>query len=272
MWKNGLKKKIVRVVNNLLITFSITLKREIIRQLCFALLALTALVLLSSCGTTEHVARRLPPYEPPIAKADFQTVRTTAYTHTESDHLEFTNHNALGGELHAATAPIRRAEYIPRAMPVDAPDRGDYRRASYASAPTESYLAPQKRTVTKWVKTKRGRKKVTTVEYVRPVIGSAAADWSRWPAGTTFRLFSTGQVYRVDDYGWALAGRNTIDLYMANRSDMNTWGTRAEPIQILQWGDSQESLRHLAPHTGYKHIRRMVLELEGDHAAAASME
>jgi hypothetical protein len=36
----------------------------------------------------------------------------------------------------------------------------------------------------------------------KPRIGSAAADWSRWPAGTAFRLLSTGQIYRVDDYGW----------------------------------------------------------------------
>ncbi len=247
------------------------MKREIIRQLFFVL-AVTAAILLSSCGTTDHVARRLPAYEPPIAKADFQTVRTTAYTHTEADHLEYTNHNALGGQLQAASAPIHRAEYVPRALPVDADDGADYRPASYSSASAQSYLAPQKKTVTTWVKTKHGRKKVTAVEYARPMIGSAAADWSRWPAGTTFRLLSTGQVYRVDDYGWALAGRNTIDLYMASRSEMNTWGARAEPIQILQWGDAGESLRHLAPHTGYKHIRRMVLELQGDHAAAESLE
>src|SRR5207247_9637025 len=54
-----------------------------------------------------------------------------------------------------------------------------------------------------------------------PQIGSAAADWARWPAGTVFRLLSTGQNYRIEDYGWALSGRNTIDLYMANQREMN---------------------------------------------------
>ena len=44
------------------------------------------------------------------------------------------------------------------------------------------------------------------------VFGSAAADWSRWPAGTIFRVPPDRQLYKVDDYGWALSGRNTIDL------------------------------------------------------------
>jgi hypothetical protein len=82
----------------------------------------------------------------------------------------------------------------------------------------------------------------------------------------------TGQVYRVDDYGWALAGRNTIDLYMPSRSSMNSWGACEENIQILQWGDTNESLRLLQGHQGYHHIRRMVLELEGQHTAAAALD
>ena len=87
-----------------------------------------------------------------------------------------------------------------------------------------------------------------------------------------FRLLSTGQIYKVDDYGWALSGRNTIDLYMASRSEMNAWGARGEPIQILQWGDPQESLRFLERHQEYRHIKRMVLELRGDHRQAARMK
>ena len=120
------------------------------------------------------------------------------------------------------------------------------------------------------MKTKHGKKRVVVV--TKPQIGSAAADWSRWPAGTVFRLLSTGQVYKIDDYGWALAGRNTIDLYMPTRSAMNSWGAREERIQILRWGDPNESLRLLQAHQGYRHIRRMVLELQGQDAAAASLE
>jgi 3D (Asp-Asp-Asp) domain-containing protein len=236
----------------------------IFRSLVLLAAALAVSLLLSSCGTTPtaQLTRQLPNFEPPIAKAEFQTVRTTAYTHTEADHRAFTNHNALGGELHAATPGVRRAEYVPRATAV-----GDYQARSI-----DSYLTPHKRVVTKWVKTRRGKKKITVTEYVRPTIGSAAADWSRWPAGTTFRLISTGQIYRVDDYGWALSGRNTIDLYMANRADMNAWGARTEPIQVLRWGDPQASLARLAPHTEHKHIRRMVLELQGQSEAAAILQ
>ena len=157
-------------------------------------------------------------------------------------------------------------------MPADSDSASDYQRASYGDSSLQSYLTPQKRTVTRWVKTKRGRKKVTTTVLVRPTIGSAAADWSRWPAGTAFRLLSTGQIYKVDDYGWALSGRNTIDLYMATRGDMNTWGVRSEPIQILRWGDPQGSLQVLQGRQGHKHIKRMVLELQGQQDSAAALE
>jgi hypothetical protein len=79
-------------------------------------------------------------------------------------------------------------------------------------------------------------------------------------------------VYRVDDYGWALSGRNTIDLYMANQRDMNSWGARQETIQVLQWGDPRQSLQFLQSHQDYRHIKRMVLELEGRGREAAGMQ
>ncbi|HEY0370333.1 MAG TPA: hypothetical protein VGC85_12100 [Chthoniobacterales bacterium] len=211
----------------------------------------------------------MPTYEVPMARNDFQSVRTTAYTHTESDHVQFTNHNALGGRLQAATAGVQRAEYAARALPLGESPAA-FRPQSSGSL--ESYLAPRKKKVTKYVKTRHGRKKVVVTEYVRPQVGSAAADWSRWPAGTYFRILSTGQIYKVDDYGWALSGRNTIDLYMATRRDMNVWGVRNEPIQVLKWGDRGESLAILQPHTAHKHIRRMVLELQGLDAQAAALE
>jgi hypothetical protein len=61
-----------------------------------------------------------------------------------------------------------------------------------------------------------------------------------WPAGTIFRLLSTG-------------------------------AARQESIQILQWGDPQESLQFLKSHQNYKHIKRMVLELEGRDQEAAAL-
>jgi 3D (Asp-Asp-Asp) domain-containing protein len=163
-----------------------------------------------------------------MARTDFQNVRTTAYTHSEDDHIQHGNRNALGGRLQAASRPSRSA----------ASGRG----------PRAVKSKPAKR------------------------VGSAAADWSRWPAGTIFRVLSTGQTYKVEDYGWALAGRNTIDLYMATRKDMNTWGVRTEPIQILRWGSSEDSHRLLAPRGGHRHVRRMILQLEGRDGEAAGMQ
>jgi 3D (Asp-Asp-Asp) domain-containing protein len=210
-----------------------------------------------------------------LVKTDFQNVRTTAYTHTESDHREYSNHNALGGELHAAGPPIHRAEVVrraipayevPRAIPVDETADTEVRRASY-SPQLQPFSMSERRTTTT-VRTRKGRSRSSSAPLI---CGSAAADWSRWPAGTVFRLLSTGQIYRVEDYGWALSGRNTIDLYMANQRDMNSWGAREETIQVVQWGDPQQSLQFLQSHQDYRHIKRMVLELKGRHKEAAAL-
>src|ERR1700729_1019330 len=42
---------------------------------------------------------------------------------------------------------------------------------------------------------------------------SAASDWSWLPLGTRFKLLSTGHDYVIEDYGAALVGRQTIDLF-----------------------------------------------------------
>ena len=166
------------------------------RNLALILLAaFIALILLTACGTTHHHA--LPAYEPPLAKTNFQHVRTTAYTHTESDHRQYSNRNALGGELRAAGPAIHRAEVVTRAtlayevqraIPVD--ESGSY------SPPLQRFSMEQRRTVTRTTKrpAKPSRKAKRAVAVSKPPqIGSAAADWSRWPAGTVFRLLSTGQ-------------------------------------------------------------------------------
>jgi 3D (Asp-Asp-Asp) domain-containing protein len=246
-----------------------------LRSLAFAVLAaFVAILLLSSCETT--TTRALPPYEPPVAKSEFQNVRTTAYTHTEADHRAFSNHNALGGELHPAGPAIHRAENVARAIPLAETEDADVQRVSNSGTALQPFSLDDTRTTTRVVTTtpvtrkSRGVKRAVAVSQP-PRIGSAAADWSRWPVGTTFRLLSTGQIYRVEDYGWALSGRNTIDLYMINQREMNSWGARQEPIQVLQWGDRQQSLQFLQSHQDYKHIKRMVLELQGRDQEAAAL-
>ena len=250
-----------------------------LRSLALAVLAaFIAILLLSACETTS-TTRGLPAYEPPLAKKDFQNVRTTAYTHTEADHTQYGARNALGGELHAAGPAIHRAENVRRAGTISDSDDVDVINISNTEAKLQPFSMQEKKatrlttTTTRVTKTTtvRGSKRAVAVAKP-PKIGSAAADWSRWPMGTTFRLLSTGQTYRVEDYGWALSGRNTIDLYMSNRRDMNTWGARQEPIQILHWGDPQQSLQFLQSHTDYKHLKRMVLELQGRNEEAAALQ
>ena len=156
------------------------------------LLAALAAVLLTGCAT----GRKLPEYEKPLARTPVQSVRTTAYTHTESDHIKH-------GRKTAAGTVLRRGE-----------------------------------------------------------VNSAAADWSRWPLGTKFRLAETGEVYEVDDYGWALSGTNTIDIYQPSRSDMNRWGVRRVTIEIIEWGDFVKSLAILKPRSKSRHVKSMVQSLE----------
>jgi 3D (Asp-Asp-Asp) domain-containing protein len=156
---------------------------------------LSALVLL--CGFVVGCAssRPLPKYEKPLARAQFQQVRTTAYTHTESDHRKYARNSALGTQLCCGA------------------------------------------------------------------INSAACDWSRWPAGTVFRIVDTGDVFKVDDYGWALSGTNTIDLYKPSRSAMNSWGARRVNIEVLQWGDIRRSYEVLKPRAKHAHVQRMLKQI-----------
>lgn len=140
--------------------------------------------------------RPLPAYEKPVARAPVLKVRTTAYTHSESDHKAYGARNALG-------TPLKCGE-----------------------------------------------------------VNSAAADWSRFPAGTVFRIAATGEIYEVDDYGWMLSGTNTIDLYKPSRSAMNVWGVRRVTIEVLRWGDVASSYRVLKPREEHRHVKRMVAQIE----------
>lgn len=155
------------------------------------LIVIVVILFLPGCG-----GRALPRFEKPLKRAGVMKVRTTAYTHSESDHKRYGSRNALGTDLKCGT------------------------------------------------------------------INSAAADWSRWPAGTVFRIAFTGEIFEVDDYGWALSGTNTIDLYQPSRSEMNEWGVRRVTIEILHWGDLKDSYRILKPRSKYRHIKRMVRQME----------
>ena len=163
----------------------------------FRVLALASCVFVVGCSSSGS----LPKYQRPLARTTVQRVRTTAYTHSEADHLRHGRKTALG----------------------------------------------------------------TTLQSGR--ISSAAADWSRWPVGSIFRVRETGQLYQVDDYGRALAGTNTIDLYKPSRSAMNSWGVRHVTIENLQWGSPERSLAILRPRSKYQHIRRMIEGIEDRYSS-----
>ena len=91
---------------------------------------------------------------------------------------------------------------------------------------------------------------------------SAASDWSRYPLGTRFRLVDTSEEYVIDDYGAALIGTDTIDLYKASRLDVKRWGVRHVDIDILQWGSDEQSLKVLAPRCKHHCARQMVAAIQ----------
>src|SRR3954447_5234052 len=129
--------------------------------------------------------------------------------------------------------------------------------ASCESPPTRTTQGPQMRPAT--ITGARRIANVRTTAYThtergghRNAIGarlagadvmSAAADWSRFPLGTRFQIVGTSERYVIDDYGGALVGTNTIDLYKATRSAMRAWGVRRVDIDITSWGSKEQSLK-----------------------------
>ena len=65
----------------------------------------------------------------------------------------------------------------------------------------------------------------------------------------------------IDDYGSALVGTNTIDLYKPSRLEMKRWGVRHVDIDILQWGSEEQSIKVLKPRAKHTTPRRMLIAL-----------
>jgi 3D (Asp-Asp-Asp) domain-containing protein len=152
--------------------------------------------LLAASYPASAVDARPAPAAPPSPGTVISGVKTTAYTHSESDHIGYGARTAAGTQLR--TGQVR----------------------------------------------------------------SAAADWSVFPLGTVFRINGDSTVYVVDDYGSALVGTRTIDLYKPTRDAMNRWGRRTVSIEILKWGSWSKSLAVLKPRaTKARHVREMVTRL-----------
>lgn len=87
---------------------------------------------------------------------------------------------------------------------------------------------------------------------------SAAADWSRLPLGTKFRVKGQpGITYIVDDYGSALVGTNTVDFFFPTLRQMRNWGTRKVTIDIIEMGSFSKSAKLLKGRQHASHCRKM---------------
>lgn len=147
----------------------------------------------------------------PFYKASERTrlVRTTAYTCSEDDHIEY-------GSMNAAGTPLRYTERV----------------------------------------------------------RSAAADWAVYPVGTVFRIKGMPQLFVVDDYGSALTGTGTVDIYTPSKQYMGAWGRRNVELTVVQWGSYARSAEILAKRTHFPHCAQMYAAINrmssGQTAATAS--
>jgi 3D (Asp-Asp-Asp) domain-containing protein len=148
--------------------------------------------------------------------------------------------------------------------------------AASCESPTQSAQSPQMRPAT--ITGARRIANVRTTAYTHSEKGgrhnaigvglsgsnvmSAASDWSRFPLGTRFQIVGTADRYVIDDYGGALIGTNTIDLYKRSRTAMRQWGVRHVDIDVIEWGSKEQSLKVLNPRRKNRLIRRMIAGLE----------
>ena len=87
---------------------------------------------------------------------------------------------------------------------------------------------------------------------------SAAADWSFLPIGTVFRMKEFGPtLFVVDDYGSALTGKGTVDIYFETEKEMNEWGAKNVEIEILRVGDYRASYMILRERARWPHCYKM---------------
>jgi 3D (Asp-Asp-Asp) domain-containing protein len=94
------------------------------------------------------------------------------------------------------------------------------------------------------------------------LVRSAATDWSVFPLGTVFKIEGEPYVYQVDDYGSALVGTRTIDLYRPNMGGIKDWGARNVRIKVLKWGSYSRSMTVLSDRTKHPHVRKMVTGIQ----------
>jgi hypothetical protein len=106
--------------------------------------------------------------------------------------------------------------------------------------------------------------------FIRPSCHERRLRLSRFPLGTRFRIVDTKEEFIIDDYGTALIGTSTIDLYKPTKLEMKRWGVRNVDIDILQWGSEKRSLKGLGPRAKHQTPRRMIAALQKRNVVRAS--
>ena len=102
-------------------------------------------------------------------------------------------------------------------------------------------------------------------------VRSAAADWSFYPVGTTFRIKGLPYLYVVDDYGSALLGTGTVDIYTPSKEIMGLWATRTVEMTVVQWGSMTRSAELLSKRTQHDHCKKMLANIVRQRPDLASV-
>ena len=117
---------------------------------------------------------------------------------------------------------------------------------------------------------KYGRKNAFGTELRYDNVRSAAADWSVFPVGTLFRITGQPYTYRIDDYGSALVGTRTIDIYQPTKAGIKAWGSRMVEIEILKWGSYSRSREIMAARSKHPHVRAMLTSINRKRLVAST--
>ncbi len=202
-------------------------------------IAITAATVISSCSSTESTSAK-----PEIKKSSTSVVKTTSpkltpkkYTPKKKTSSVSSYAKKIGKDKHGM------------------PTYSDGSRTRYVRATAYSHKENEPGAP--------GRLNAagTTLKYGS--VRSAAADWSRLPLGTKFRVKGkSGVTYVVDDYGSALVGTNTVDFFYPSLSGMRSWGTRKVTIQIIQMGSFSRSAKLLKGRRHASHCRKMYYAIQ----------
>ncbi len=99
---------------------------------------------------------------------------------------------------------------------------------------------------------------------------TAAADWSRFPVGTVFRIPGHQERFVIEDYGSALVGNDVIDIYRPTVAEAEAWGRQEITVEILEWGSLERSRDILKTRLQVPYCKTMFEAIEAKLAGISS--